>query len=313
MSIQDKAKKYFDENSESWVLDGYEQAGYNYPTPFQRLRVIKNIIRQLEDLKHLIDVGCGGGQLAFSIAELGVKVTGVDQNKKMIQLAQAALSEMPQAVMDLVSFELKSVDELGLEKGDYDALTAMGLIGYLPNDEILFKSASRNLRKNGYFIVSFRNRLFNIFSISERTLMEVENDNFGRLVDEIDQLYEEVDEKTTLDFLTALHVITGQILENKQLLLDSKQSPSENRGKTYTSNIEPRQTTPGEAIQTAKKCGFKWVSFSGIHPHFSVPRLNKALPPQIYNRISDSLIPFENSSLSLLWSSVFIGVFQKMD
>lgn len=313
MSIQDKTKKYFNENSETWLLDGYEQSGYNYPTPLHRLRVIKNIIRQLDNIKHLIDVGSGGGQLAFSMAELGLKVTGVDQNEKMIQAAQAALSEMPQAVRDLVSFKLKSVDALGLENADYDALTAMGLIGYLPDDEILFKGASKNLRKNGYFIVSFRNRLFNIFSISDRTSVEVESDNFGRLADEIDQLHEEVDEKTALEFLTALHDITGQILENKQLLLDSKQSPSENRGKAYTSDIEPRQTTPAEAIQTAKKCGFKWISFAGIHPHFSVPRLNQALPPQIYNRISDSLIPFENSSLSLLWSSVFIGVFQKVE
>ncbi|CAI2717018.1 class I SAM-dependent methyltransferase [Nitrospina watsonii] len=313
MNIQDNAKKYFDENGENWLIDGYEQSGHNYPTALHRVRVTKNILSQLEDVSHLLDVGCGGGQLAFSIAELGVTVTGVDQNEKMIQTAQAALSGMPGPVRDSISFELKSVDQLALENSNHDALTAMGLIGYLKDDETLFKAASKNLRKNGYLIVSFRNRLFNLFSISERTLMEAESGNFARLVEEISQWDEEVDEKTTLDFVTALHAITGQILENKHLLSEPKRLPSETRGKSYASKMEPRQTTPKESIETAQKCGFKQISFSGIHPHFSVPRLNKALPPQVYNRISDSLVPFENSSLSLLWSSVFIGVFQKID
>jgi 2-polyprenyl-3-methyl-5-hydroxy-6-metoxy-1,4-benzoquinol methylase len=310
MVNQIKVKKYFNENSGSWVKDAYKQAGYNYLTPLHRVRVVKNILKQLEGIKHLLDVGCGGGHLALSIAELGIKVRGIDQDEKMIQQSREALSKLTKSNSDLLSFELKSVDKLGLEENNYDALTAMGLIGYLPSDETLFKIASRNLRQHGYLIVSFRNRLFNLFSISKRTLAEVNRGTFGKLMDEIDQLYEKVDNKTVMDFISELHAITGEILEDKNLLSETKQSPRE---EVFTSDIEARQSTPNDALKTAENCGFKSISFTGIHPHLSVPRLNQTLPPQIYNRLCDSLIPFENRTESLLWSSVFIGVFQKLD
>jgi 2-polyprenyl-3-methyl-5-hydroxy-6-metoxy-1,4-benzoquinol methylase len=305
-----KVKNYFNENSESWVKDAYKHAGCNYLTPFHRVRAVKNIIKKLENIQSLLDVGCGAGHLALSIADLGIQVRGIDQNKKMIQQSQTALSRLTESNSGLLSFELKSVDQLGLEENNYDAITAMGVIGYLNSDEALFKAASRNLSQHGYLIVSFRNRLFNLFSISKRTLAEVNKGTFGQLMEEIDKLYEKIDNKIIFDFISELHAVTGEILEDKKLLLESNQSPRE---EFFTSDIEARQTTPRDAEKTAKKCGFESISFTGIHPHLSVPKLNKILPPQIYNRLCDSLIPFENSPESLLWSSVFIGVFQKIE
>ena len=83
-----KVKNYFNENSESWVKDAYKHAGCNYLTPFHRVRVVKNIIKKLENIQSLLDVGCGAGHLALSIADLGIHVRGIDQNEKMIQQSQ---------------------------------------------------------------------------------------------------------------------------------------------------------------------------------------------------------------------------------
>lgn len=300
--------KYFEENSESWLLDAYEQSGYNYPTPYHRLRVLKDILRQVE-VKTIIDLGCGGGQLAITLAREGYHVYGVDQSKKMIAHAQAELAGQSAAIRNRITFELKPIEALEVME-NYDAVTAMGLIGYLPDDAELFKISSRVLKNKGYLIVSFRNRLFNLFSISHRTVREVVQGNFPALVQEASELYHEIGIEETRAFLARLHEITGMLL-SEDLLDQSKESPSIKQGKHYSSDFEARQTTPQEAKKVAEEHGFATLFFRGVHPHFCVPRLNWMLPPQVYNRLSDSLIPLETDPISLLWSSVFIGVFQK--
>ena len=48
----------------------------------------------------------------------------------------------------------------------------------------------------------------------------------------------------------------------------------------------------------AKKFGFKLNSLHGVHPHLIDPNLNKLLPPQVFNKLSDCLKPLEDHSVS---------------
>lgn len=300
---------YFKDNAESWLLDAYEQSGYNYPTPYHRLRVLKNILL-LIDVNKLMDLGCGGGQLAIALAKEGINVHGVDQSEKMITSAISELSKQSTQIRERITFECNPIDAI-MVSDKYDAVTAMGLIGYFDNDASLFEIASKYLRDKGYFIVSFRNRLFNLFSISHRTIREVDEGNFDSLVQESSDIYHEIDIEDLRLFLSQLHEVSGLLLKDETLHCQSKESPSTKQGKSYVANYEARQTTPKEAIEMANQFGFKTLFFRGVHPHFTVPGLNQMLPPQVYNRLSDSLIPLEANPISLLWSSVFIGVFQK--
>ena len=52
-------------------------------------------------------------------------------------------------------------------KNKYDLISANGFFEYFSTNEMndLFKKIKQNLNKNGYLIGSFRNRLFNIFSL----------------------------------------------------------------------------------------------------------------------------------------------------
>jgi len=304
-------KSYFVDNAESWMLDAYEYGEYNYPVGFHRMRQLIQLIPKLEKVKSVIDVGCGGGHLAFSLAENGYEVLGVDQSEVMIEHAIQNLSKIGSNVASKVRFQLGSIEDLGL--ASFDLMTAMGVIGYFPNDNLLFETGKKVLKDNGYLVVSFRNKLFNLYSISNRTIKEAENGAFSQLVEEAAELYQQIDRKDVRKFIESLHYITGKMLEGKLLESESgpQPTPSKAGGKEYTSVIEARQTTPKQAQQIAADCGYYTINLYGIHPHITVPGLNELLPYQVYNRLSDSLIPLESTPVSLLWSSVFIGVFQK--
>lgn len=305
---------YFQQNAKVWLADAYACSGHVYPTPLHRLRVVRNIIQDLAGIRKVLDIGCGGGQLAFALASDGYSVTGIDQSEQMLHQAVSDLSLQDSKTRDLVSFEKRALNAVPdeAEEYSYDAITAMGLVGYLENDGLLFEAASRGLRSGGYLIVSFRNRLFNLYSISSRTLDDIDDGSFKRLVDEALLLYKEIDFENILNWIRNLHSVTESLLENPDMLLStSRKSPAEQKGLSYTRSFEPRQTTPQESRDIAKLHGFETIGMYGIHPHFTVPGLNHMLPPQVYNKISDSLTSLESEKVSLLWSSVFIGVFKK--
>ncbi len=182
MEDDESVKAYFEKNAESWLLDAYEQAGFNYPTPYHRLRVVKECIPRLDGVHRILDVGCGGGQVTFDLAEAGFEVLGIDQSATMIERANAAAAKLSEATRSRVAFQRKSLEEV---RGDaYDVTLAMGLIGYLSSDEFFFERSARLLRDQGYAIVSFRNRLFNLYSISDRTIKEIEGGHFLQLAQE---------------------------------------------------------------------------------------------------------------------------------
>ena len=80
----DKVTDFFDGNAELWVLNGYNDDGYNYPVALHRLRVIKKILSNFGSGLKIADLGCGGGNVSLALAELGHNVTGIDEAENMI-------------------------------------------------------------------------------------------------------------------------------------------------------------------------------------------------------------------------------------
>lgn len=315
-SIREKyVKSYFTENAGSWILDAYETDGYNYPVGLHRVRVVLKAIEKLNSVQRILDAGCGGGHLSYALAERGFDVTGVDQSEAMIRKAKGNMKRLKGETSCKPRFELSSLKDLETTKlGLFDVVIAMGLVGYLPNDKMLFELGRTLIREKGYLIVSFRNRLFNLYSISHRTLRDVEERWFPELVKEASERYRPIDKDMIKSFIEALHKISGELLVQGDLVEEpsmQKVSPSIAKGKKYSFDIEARQTTPKQAEKLAETCDFNTLNLYGIHPHLTLPRLNELLPVQVFNRLSDALIPLEETPISLLWSSVFIGVFQK--
>jgi hypothetical protein len=178
---------------------------------------------------------------------------------------------------------------------------------YLKNDEKLFKMANANLKKDGYLLVSFRNRLFNLFSISHRTINESKNGCLEKLISEANSYYKNIDIEKVKIFLNELQCACSAVLTSQ----DDFFTFSNSTDIPYSVDIEPRQSTPQDAETVATKYGFCAEKFVGVHPHFAVPGLNKLLPPMVYNKICDCFNVFEDEKIAMLWSSMFIGSFIK--
>ena len=83
-----------------------------------------------------------------------------------------------------IEWHTAAYDESGLPAGEFDAVTAMGLIEYLPDDDGLFAEAARLLRPGGRFAVSCRNRLYNLLSANDYTAQEL-GEEAPRLLEEL--------------------------------------------------------------------------------------------------------------------------------
>jgi len=306
-------KKYFNDNAKQWLLDGYNDDGYNYPTAAHRVRIVADYIANLKRRNlRILDVACGGGNLAFRLASDGHSVTGIDQSQNMIDLAEARRNTLPKKARDNTTFLRHAVGRKTNFSKQFDVVTAMGFIGYLPNDKMLFDIAHSLLKPNGYFIVSARNRLFNMQSISQRTEKEIKKGEATKLIRELKDLYTQIQVEDANKFIKSFKEIAQELPDKMSSNKKTALSPSE-RYSPYTSilNAKRRQSTPEGLKKTATQCGFKHVAYYGIHPHLIDPNVNKMLPPQLFNQISGCLEAFEHLPISLAWSSVILGVFQK--
>ena len=306
-------KKYFELHARQWIADSYRDDGYNYPVAFHRARIVSKFVSGLDRSKlKIIDLGCGGGDVTFNLARDGHEVLGIDRSREMINLARARRASLPRRIQSRVRFLRGAIESVNSGK-KFDVAVAMGLVGYLPDDEILFNAANKLLKPKGYFLVSCRNRLFNMNSISFRTKKEIKNGEAVRLIAELEKLYTRIPAKDADAFVKDLKKIAKDLPPktsfNKKLTLSASEKYCPD---TTTLNREPRQNTPQQLQKTASKCGFRHKAYFGVHPHLMDPNANKAFPPQLFNKISSSLEALEHLPISLVWSSVFIGAFQKI-
>jgi len=306
-----QATDFFDNNAELWVLNGYNDDGYNYPVALHRLRVIKKVLSSFHGGLKIADLGCGGGNVSLALAELGHDVTGIDGADNMIELSNNLRSSASQDIQSRVRFENSPITENQQKSGVFDVCIAMGVIGYFEKDEELFNEAKRLLKPGGLFLVSCRNQLFNMQSISFRTVNEINKNNASNLISEIEELYQRIPTENVDNMVNRLKDVTKTLPDKTSYNVEEMLSPVEKRkdNSSYKPYYEPRQHTPNMLNCVAKSCGFDNLSCYGIHPHLIDPNLNKLLPPKIFNQISSCFEAFEDLPVSLVWSSVFLSSF----
>jgi SAM-dependent methyltransferase len=102
--------------------------------------------------RRLLDLGCGTGGHAIPLARRGWRVTGVDRSPEMLARAGAKLAEQPEARVELVEGDLRTV-ELG---ADFDAVLMMfAVLGYQTGNRDVSAALScvrRHLRTGGLFM-----------------------------------------------------------------------------------------------------------------------------------------------------------------
>jgi len=298
------AQEYFEQHGVDW--GGYQRDGYSVPTSVARnIRTVAILANEFPNNDaSVVDLGCGGGHLCQDLVRLGYKATGVDFADSMVAAFEKAFNELTEEERGLLRLVQSDVLDNGLAASSMDAVTAMGLIGYLEDDKSLFEEAARLLLPSGLFIVSCRNRLFNMTSISHRTLREIDGNNAHQLAVEIMELSTSIPPDDADKFIKQLKHVSSELETTAP-----EETPTEVLPPTET--IEARQQTPNGLRATAESCGFEFVEYYGINPHLLQPFIARSLPLHFYNILSSALEPLAHLPISLAWSSVFLGVFRK--
>jgi len=105
--------------------------------------------------RHVLDVGCGGGILAESMARRGARVTGIDLSEKALRVAQLHLHES-RLEIDYQSVSAESLAER--KAGAFDVVTCMELLEHVPDPAAMVAACTRLARPGGHVFFSTINR-----------------------------------------------------------------------------------------------------------------------------------------------------------
>ncbi|WP_337882869.1 bifunctional 2-polyprenyl-6-hydroxyphenol methylase/3-demethylubiquinol 3-O-methyltransferase UbiG [Chromobacterium haemolyticum] len=105
--------------------------------------------------KQVLDVGCGGGILAESMAARGAAVTGIDLAKKSLKVAQLHSLESGVAV----DYRCVAVEELAEEApASFDVVTCMEMLEHVPDPQSVVRSCASLVKPGGWVFFSTLNR-----------------------------------------------------------------------------------------------------------------------------------------------------------
>ena len=311
MSERPDVARYFSRNARGWMARAYGEGGFpsSYPVGSQRLRLtLEAVVERLGGaVGHLVDLGCGGGELAVQAAALGFGVTAVDIAPGMIEEAGTRRAALTQEAQRRLRLQVGDVLDSGLAAGAADAVTAIGLVEYLPGDAAFFREAARLLRPGGVLVMSCRNRLFNLASLNDYTRGEIDEGAAVRLLAELGSFPLDGAVRDRLkDFVARLR----EALPDLEAALGEDLEESARGGAAEGFAGRRRQHTPAEVREAAAAAGLSDAAFLGVHPHPFPPAV-ESLAPRFYNRLAVAYEALEAAPASLGWSSAFLAVFTR--
>ncbi len=105
--------------------------------------------------KRVLDIGCGGGILAESMARKGAQVTGIDLAEKALKVADLHSLESGVAVR----YELISAEDMAeREPGQYDVVTCMEMLEHVPEPSSIVAACAKLVKPGGQVFFSTLNR-----------------------------------------------------------------------------------------------------------------------------------------------------------
>ncbi|KKD00616.1 MULTISPECIES: bifunctional 2-polyprenyl-6-hydroxyphenol methylase/3-demethylubiquinol 3-O-methyltransferase UbiG [Photobacterium] len=105
--------------------------------------------------KKILDVGCGGGILAESMAREGAEVTGLDMGKEPLTVARLHALETG-TKLDYIQQTVEEHAEQHPEQ--YDVVTCMEMLEHVPDPASVIASCARLVKPGGHVFFSTLNR-----------------------------------------------------------------------------------------------------------------------------------------------------------
>ena len=113
--------------------------------------------------KYVLDVGCGGGILAESMAQRGAHVTGIDLSDKALKVAQLHLLESGAQV----DYRHVPAEDHALERPQYyDVVTCMELLEHVPDPASTVSACATLVKPGGHVFFSTINRNLKSYALA---------------------------------------------------------------------------------------------------------------------------------------------------
>ena len=105
--------------------------------------------------RKVVDIGCGGGILAESMAKKGARVTGIDLSEKALKVADLHSLE---SGVEVRYQKIAAEDMAAAEAGQYDIVTCMEMLEHVPDPAAIVKAAAALVKPGGQVFFSTLNR-----------------------------------------------------------------------------------------------------------------------------------------------------------
>lgn len=152
-------------NADQAELDKFSQLAHRWWDPNSEFKPLHDInplrLGWIDQLcggmagKRVVDVGCGGGILAESMAAKGATVTGIDLSEKALKVAR--LHQLESGVQ--VDYRLIAAESLAEEAPDsFDVVTCMEMLEHVPDPVSILAACQRMVKPGGWVFLSTLNR-----------------------------------------------------------------------------------------------------------------------------------------------------------
>ena len=119
---------------------------------YLRVEYIQNFLSDYPEVQSMLDIGCGGGILSESMAQLGYTVTGIDPSEKNIKTAQLHANNLN------IDYQNISVEELAEKDKNFDVILCMEVIEHVADLYSFIESCAKLLKDDGFIFLSTINR-----------------------------------------------------------------------------------------------------------------------------------------------------------
>ncbi|PCI56845.1 MAG: bifunctional 3-demethylubiquinol 3-O-methyltransferase/2-polyprenyl-6-hydroxyphenol methylase [Alphaproteobacteria bacterium] len=110
------------------------------------------------DKLNILDIGCGGGLVSESLAQMGMQVTGIDADANAIEVANAH-AKTSELDISYICGDAQDLDK------QYDVVVALEIIEHVRNVEEFIEVCINRLKPNGLLIMSTLNRTPKSFAL----------------------------------------------------------------------------------------------------------------------------------------------------
>lgn len=105
--------------------------------------------------KNVLDVGCGGGILAESMAKLGAQVTGIDMGEEPLNVAKLHALEVGVSL----NYEKVTAEAFAEQNPQqFDVVTCMEMLEHVPDPESVIASLATLVKPGGHVFMSTLNK-----------------------------------------------------------------------------------------------------------------------------------------------------------